>query len=160
MTEPETFDDQAAHRHFAKTCFNAVWELIDKPQRSPADDEEMLMLAHASAWHWSRVEDFSPRNASVGYWQLSRAHALAGDEDAAHRYGRRCLEVSTANEIAPFYVGYAHEALARAALLAGDGPDARRALAEARRALEQVDDEEDAKVLRGDLDELEKLAGR
>ena len=36
------------------------------------------------------------------------------------RYAELCLEVSSGDDVGPFYLGYAHEAAARAAAIAGD----------------------------------------
>ncbi|MFJ5712988.1 hypothetical protein [Neobacillus sp. NPDC093127] len=74
----------------------------------------MINLAHTSFWHWTKVVDHTPQNLSIGYWQLSRVYAVAGLGERALYYGDRCLEVSLANEIEPFYIGYAYEALCRA----------------------------------------------
>ena len=42
-----------------------AWELIDKTQRSPQEDEEMLRLSMASHWHWTQRKDYGPTNASM-----------------------------------------------------------------------------------------------
>jgi hypothetical protein len=39
-------------RRLAATLFNHVWDLMEKPDRSAADDDEMLHGAHASRYHW------------------------------------------------------------------------------------------------------------
>lgn len=46
-----------AHKTFAAGLFNKTWELYDKKDRTRLEDEEMLYAAHASAYHWSRLED-------------------------------------------------------------------------------------------------------
>ena len=48
--------------------------------------EEMISLAHASAWHWTRRDDVRPKNRAIGVWQLSRVYAEAGRYDEAERY--------------------------------------------------------------------------
>ena len=59
-----------------------------------------------------------PRHLSVGYWQASRIQAIFGNAVEARRHAEVCLSYSIALE--PFFLGYAHEALARAAHVAGD----------------------------------------
>ena len=54
------------------------------------------------------------RTAPLAYWQVSRIYALLGQADNARRYGELCLEVSQEPGVQPFYLAYAHEALARA----------------------------------------------
>ena len=47
--------DQEFHRRIAMRCNNRAWALAEQPQRSPAEDREMLDSAHTSAWHWSQI---------------------------------------------------------------------------------------------------------
>ncbi len=51
------FDVEAAHAHFSKACFNAARALIEKPDRTPAEGEEMIRLNQASLWHWTQRPD-------------------------------------------------------------------------------------------------------
>ncbi len=48
MGTPE-FDLSTAHKFFSADCFNNTWGLIDKENRSPEEDDQMLLLATASA---------------------------------------------------------------------------------------------------------------
>jgi predicted phage gp36 major capsid-like protein len=149
MNAPD-FDVQSAHKYFAAHCFNAAWELIRKADRTPADDEQMISLSHASAWHWAQQPDCTDQSLSIGYWQLSRVHALIADAENARKYGRLCLEKSTE----PFYLGYAHEALARAESVAGNDAGMKQHLAEAWRHAEAVADAEHKQWLVRDLETL------
>jgi len=153
MKEPE-FDVHAAHRYFSAYCFNAAWDLIDKAERSAEEDEAMLSLSLASTWHWTQREDCTPTNLSVSYWQTSRVYALLRQADNARRYAQLCLQASQGDDVPPFYLGYAYEALARAEAVAGR----RQALAEysrlARGAAERVSEPEDKKQLLADLDTI------
>ena len=88
--EPD-FDLATAHEHFSVACFNQVWGLIDKPNRTPAEDQEMVELCLASLWHWSQRDDCTPTNLSIGYWQASRVYALLGQAENAMQYARLCL---------------------------------------------------------------------
>ena len=38
MAEPD-FDQSKVHRYFSADCFNKTWELIEKPQRTPDENE-------------------------------------------------------------------------------------------------------------------------
>ncbi|MBI5960010.1 MAG: hypothetical protein HY866_14820, partial [Chloroflexi bacterium] len=114
------FDRQAAHRHFAVECFNQTWDLIDKANRTARDNEKMIGLSMASLWHWSQRKDCTPTNISVGCWLVSRVYALIGQADNARHYGQMCLEASHGDGVAPFYLGCAYEALARAEKVAGN----------------------------------------
>ncbi len=147
-----SFDASAAHRFFSAACFNGVWELLERPNRTPDDDVRLLAAAHASLWHWLQRPDCTPRNLSVGYWLLSRAYAVLGNAVEARRYGS--LSLDAAAQEPPFYQGYAHEALARAARSAGDSQLAERHLAEARRFAEEVTESEERTMLESDLQQL------
>ena len=114
MAKTAGFDLGKAHGHFASHCFNATWDLIDKKRRSPGDDEVMVDLAHASFWHWTQRPDCTREKRSIGYWLLARVYALTGQADRARGYGDLALDF--ADKSGPFYKGFAHEALARAAM--------------------------------------------
>lgn len=144
-----SFDASAAHRFFSAACFNGVWELLERPNRTPDDDVRLLAAAHASLWHWLQRPDCTPRNLSVGYWLLSRAYAVLGNGAEARRYGS--LSLDAAAQEPPFYQGYAHEALARAARADGDLSLAERHLTEARRFAEQVTEADERTMLENDI---------
>ena len=114
----QPFDSSAAHRFFSAHCFNEAWALIDKPNRTDEENRLMLTLSFTSLWHWTQRDDCVSRNLSIGYWQISRIFALLGDGANARRYGDACMEHSLSES--PFFLAYAHEAMARAAALNGD----------------------------------------
>lgn len=154
MPNAPDFDLQAAHRYFSAACFNRAWELIDQPNRTPAENEEMLRLSLASAWHWSQRPDCAPANLSIGTWQTARIYTLLGQVENARRYGQLCLEISRGAEISPFYLGYAYEALARVEALAGDKKKMEQYLNEALRAAAGLTDLEDKEQLIADLETI------
>ncbi|MFC2082656.1 hypothetical protein ACFLSG_01260 [Candidatus Bipolaricaulota bacterium] len=49
MTEEAT--DAEAHDSFSVRRFNSAWDLLEKTDRTPAEDEDMLRLSMASSWH-------------------------------------------------------------------------------------------------------------
>lgn len=152
MTAPPTFDTARAHRFFSVECFNRAWDLIEKDPRSPEEDERMLMLSHASLWHWMEREDCTARNLSIGHWQLSRVHALLGQSGNSTRHAELSLQHGV-NE-PPFYIGYAHEALARAAMVAGDRERMIRHQDQAKRHAEQVEEADERSLLEKDLESI------
>jgi len=152
MSDLPNFDIALAHRYFSADCFNRVWALIEKTGRSPADDEQMLLLTLASLWHWTQRDDCADGNLSIGYWQVSRVYALRGDARSALHYAEICLRYSQSQP--PFFLAYAHEAIARAAVLNGDTDRATRHISEARRLASQVADPEERTALEKDLDTI------
>lgn len=153
MADQPTFDIQQAHRYFSAECFNKTWDLMEKDgTRTTEETMEMLHTAIASLWHWKQRGDVTSENLSVGYWQVSRVYCLVGQLNNARRYGQLSLE--HAKDLAPFFRGYAYEALARAEMLAGKRYIMITHLEKAREMLEQIEDEEDRQLLEKDLETI------
>jgi len=148
---------QESHKALSVSCFNECWNYLDKAERSPEDVEDMILLAYASLWHWKQRSDCQPVNLSIGYWQVSRVHAVAGHYQMARLFGDRCLEVSQKESLPPFYVGYAYEALARAELLNADSGLATGYLTAAESQLDLITDKEERGLLEVDLTALRSL---
>ena len=104
-------------------------------------------------WHWTQGSDCTPKNLSIGHWQLSRVYAMLGQGENALRSARMCLHYSESTS--PFFIGYAHEALARSAMVENDDAGKAHHLKEARRYLAQVTIERDRALLQADLQSLE-----
>jgi len=149
MPNAPEFDLAAAHQYFSADCFNRAWDLIDKPVRSTDEDRMMVLLNQASLYHWSQRPDNNNKSQSIGYWQASRIQALLKNPAEARRYAVICLEYSRTLE--PFYLGYAYEALARAASLAGNRAEFEQFLTEARDLAQKVTSQEDRDALLKDI---------
>ena len=143
------FDPAPAHKFFSAHCFNRAWELIDKPKRTPEENEQMIQRTIASLWHWTQREDCTDQNLSIGYWQAARVYTLAGEPDNARKYAKLCLDITPADDA--FCLGYAHEAMARAEALAGNDELANEHLELARALATQIEKAEDRKLLEDDL---------
>lgn len=152
MAKAPEFDVPASHSYFSTHCFNKAWELIDKTDRTPEDERLMVALNQASIYHWLQRDDCNNQRLSVGYWQASRIQALRGNATEALRLAEVCLSYS--GELAPFYLGYAHEALARAHKLAANAVDAASHLSSAQRLAAKVGDKDERELLVADLDQL------
>ncbi|MET0167430.1 MAG: hypothetical protein ABW318_20805 [Vicinamibacterales bacterium] len=149
MPKPVDFDVAAAHKHFSTQCFNRAWDLIEKSNRTPEDDRLMVALNQASIFHWLQRDDCNSQRLSVGYWQASRIQALLGNAAEALRQANVCLTYS--EELKPFYLGYAHEALARAHGLAGNSQAAARHLKSSLELANRVGDKGERELLLADL---------
>jgi hypothetical protein len=154
MAKKPDFDTADAHKYFSVQCFNQAWDLIEKEDRTADEDEEMVCLTLASAWHWAQRPDCTPVNKSVGYWQTSHIYAILGQAGNAHRYAQLCLTASQGENIPPFYLGYAYEALARAEKAAGNQGKMDEYLGEAYHTAGQVKKDDDRKLLMDDLDKM------
>jgi len=151
------FDISVAHRHFSADCFNRTWTLIEKADRTADDNEAMILCALASLWHWTQRPDCTDVNLSVGHWQVSRVYALAGQGDNAMRHAGRSLALAAG--ASSFYIGYAHEAVARAAALLGDETTFQSHLAEARKCAAAVADASERATLERELRDLAVVRG-
>jgi hypothetical protein len=151
MSDEPNFDIEAAHRYFSTECFNRAWDLIDQEERTPAEEDEMLNLSIASLWHWTQRPDCTKKELSLGFWQVSRIYAITGRPENAVWYAERCLDVTEDAELPPFYLGYAYEALARAAMAGRNKRQAMEYIAQARALAQQEQSEEDRQLLLDDL---------
>lgn len=152
MAKAPEFDVQAAHKYFAAHWFNSAWDLIEKQGRTAEDDRMMVALNQASIFHWSRRPDNDDKNRSIGYWQASRIQSLLGNAAESSRHAEVCLTYS--RDLEPFYLGYAYEALARAAKVAGDAEKCSQYLAAAEENTRAVTRQENRALLEADLASL------
>ncbi len=114
----------------------------------------MIDLAHASRMHWRQRDDISPKHESISAWQLSRVYSVAGRPDEALRHGVRALEIAMRAGTGAFYVGYGHEAVARAAAALGDSDTAALHLGAARDLLSSISGLDERHTLKSDLDAI------
>jgi tetratricopeptide (TPR) repeat protein len=146
-----------SHRQIASQCFNRVWDFLDLQERTKEEEEQMVHLAHTSFWHWTQVEEHTPQNLSIGYWQIARVYAVVGNGEQSQYYADRCIEVSLEASIPPFYIGYGYEALARAYMVLGQNEIALDTFQKALRYAEEVVVEDSKKMLLKDLYEIKEV---
>lgn len=144
------------HKSIASNCFNSVWEYIEQPKRTSEETEKMIHLAHSSFWHWTQVEDHTPTNLSIGLWLLSRTYASAELSERSAYFATRCIDVSEENNLPPFFVGYALEALARAKALSDDKEDVASLINRAKKLAQDVEDVDDKELLLKDLSTIQQ----
>ncbi|MEO8468235.1 MAG: helix-turn-helix domain-containing protein [Chloroflexota bacterium] len=145
--------DQAAHRRLGVELFNFVWTLIEKPDRSASETDEMIHAAHASRYHWSKAG--TTVNLGRGEWQIARVYSILGRAEPAGFHAARALAyaeaATTAGEAEDWDVASAQEAMARAAAVAGDVDGAALWRERARSSLAAIRDPGDREVVEGDL---------
>jgi hypothetical protein len=151
MANKPDFDLQVVHKYFSSKCFNQTWDYIDKPVRTKREDDAMLHLSLASLWHWTQREDCTSMNLSIGYWQVSRVFSLLRQADNARHYGELCLAAAQKEDVPPYYLGTAYEALARAELGAGNPDKMEEFLIQAHQVAASLVDPEEKKMLLSDL---------
>ncbi|KGX92864.1 hypothetical protein N781_13305 [Pontibacillus halophilus JSM 076056 = DSM 19796] len=145
------------HRVIAAKTFNEVWDLLDKPTRTEAEDQEMVHLCHTSLWHWTQVPTHTDQHLSIGYWQLSRVYSVIQEGERALHYAKQSHHYSVRGQLDSFYKGYSLEALARSASLLGLS-EAEEYLKEAFTYANEVSDSGNQTLLLEDLEELSSNA--
>ncbi|HEX8304304.1 MAG TPA: hypothetical protein VF612_05460 [Jatrophihabitans sp.] len=145
-------DEILDHRAIGIDLFNRTWDLMGKQDRTVEEDDAMLHMAHASAHHW-RAEGAgaTAENLARSEWQVSRVYTVLGRGEPAGYHARRCLEICQANGIGDWDLAFAYEALARAASVAGDLAAADSWAEQARRAAEDIVEDEDRDAVLADL---------
>jgi DNA-binding transcriptional MerR regulator len=154
MTAPSAPVDVADRRQLAVDLFNHVWTLLERSDRSPLEDDEMLHAAHASRYHWGEVGE--PVNLDRGEWQCSRVYAVLGRAEPALWHANRCLALCEEHGIGDWDLAFAHEAVARALRVAGDDAGADASVARARELAADIAEDEDRELLLSDLATVER----
>jgi DNA-binding transcriptional MerR regulator len=140
-------------RKLAAELFNGVWALMETEDRTPAQDDRMLHMAHASRYHWEQVG--TAANLARGEWLCSRVYAVLHRPEPALHHARRVLELCAEHHLDDWDLAFAHEAIARGLALAGD-PAGSEAEIRAARAVPIADDE-DRELLEQDLAAIASL---
>ena len=151
MGAPAEALDRDTHRRLGIDLFNKTWTLMEKEERTPHDDDEMLHCAHASAYHWLQVG--TDANRARGEWQCSRVHAILEQPEGAIYHGARCLAIvqESPKAMEEFDLPAAYEALARAHAVAGLSDEASRYLELGRTEAAKIADEDDRAIIETDL---------
>lgn len=143
-------EDKALHKKLGIELFNHTWELLDKPQRTRAENDSMIHAAHASRYHWEKGGG-APVNLARGEWQISRVYAILGRAEPALFHAQRTLDLCQENGIGDFDLAFAYEALARAAAVAGNAEGREQNLALAREAARHIAEKDDLDLVMHDL---------
>jgi hypothetical protein len=138
------------NRRFAVDVYNAAWELLDSPDRTREDDDEVLGMAFTSRWHWSQAggED---EQLAIGDWFIGHVAAHLGLAEVAQRFSSRALDRVEATGTGGWLLASVYEGMARAAACSGDAEERQRFTALAESALEGIDDPEEREVIEDQL---------
>ena len=142
-------DLKKTHRKFAVVCFNATWDLIEKKDRKPKEDAQMINLAHASRYHWGEIG--TPLNFARGDWQISRVYAILGQGENALTYAESCMNLCIDHEFGDFDLAFAYEAAARAYAVLGNKKMKEKYLKLAKDAGDVIAKEDDKKYFFNEL---------
>jgi hypothetical protein len=147
-------EEKETHRKFAVDCFNSTWGLLDKSDRTKAEDFEMIHTAHASRYHWGQIG--TPLHWARGDWQISRVYAVLGFGVMAFKYAQSSLDLCQEHDYGDFDLAFAYEALARASSVSGDVAKTGGYIRLAKDAGEAIEKKEDKDYF---FSELESIPG-
>lgn len=151
MTDPQSASE-SDERRLAVDLFNGVWQLLEKEDRSPAEDDRMLHMAHASRFHWESAG--TAVHLVRGEWQCSRVYAVLGRAEPALHHAQRVLDLCRDNGIGDWDLAFGYEALARAQAVAGNLEAAHAATEQALAAAEDIADPDDRSLVLTDLETI------
>jgi hypothetical protein len=131
---------KAWHRRFAVGSNNRAWDLSVQT-RTAAEDQEMLNVAHASAWHWAKIG--TELNQMRATMLLAEVHALLGFGPSALAYADRMRTYFLDVQSPVWELAFVHIIHAHAASVAGDTEKHRTSYGLAIAALERVSNPEE-----------------
>jgi len=110
MDESQTgmMTEEQSHKRMAIDLFNRTWDLLDKTERTPEENDKLVHAGHASRFHWGKAG--KPVNLARGGQQLSHIYAVLKRTEPALFHGQLALEICRASGIADFDVAFAYEA--------------------------------------------------
>ena len=116
MSKTPTDDEiSTLHRWFAVRCNNRAWTLTEQPVRTVDDDDELLLSAHAAAFHWRAIG--TDRNQALSHVLLAHAYALLGHAALANHYADRAHAFFTSAQSEAWELAFAEAVKAHAAAI-------------------------------------------
>lgn len=151
---PDASDPQGWHKQFAAAANNRAWDLA-VIRRTPAQDQEMINAAHASAWHWSSVGTVQHRMRAT--MLLAEVYALLGHGRSAMRHAQEMRSYFLNEKDTPDWeLAFTHVIYAHAAHAAGEHDVHRQAYADAAAAIKAIADDEDRSIVAKTFNQVPK----
>lgn len=143
--------DQKEHKNLGIKYFNGTWDLIDKRDRTPEENLEMISMAHKSQHHW-RHGGGTALNLARGEWQISHMYAVLGFGEAALNHAMSYKKQVEDNKFGDFDLVFVYEALAFAYNLLGMEEKKNEALKKGYELIDQVEKQGDKDYCKSQLD--------
>ena len=142
---PDNNDPENWHRYFAVECNNRGWALVENPNRSLAEADEMLHAGHAAAYHWSKVgNDLNNVRAQT---LLAEIHALRGFGASAVSLSTLARDYFLAHDTEDWEIAFAHTIHAHACFAANLPQEHRKSFAAAKDAIASIQDDENRNIV-------------
>jgi len=139
------------HRQLAVDLFNLTWDYLEK-ERTADDDFQMVLIAHASCYHWSQCG--TALEQARGEWMISRVHAVLKQGEIALWHAQRSLDLCLEHNFGGFDLPFGYEAVARANACLGRTAEMNAALQSAREAASLIEDDGDRQYTLGEIDSV------
>jgi hypothetical protein len=130
-------DNDPANRALAVTGNNLASALEEKPSRTGAERELMILAAQTGRRYWEIAGTWLETERAE--YRLAMTWLKAGDADQARRHAQACLTIVAANDGPALERFFGFEALALAEHSAGNSMSLTAAVAAARTTFEKID---------------------
>ncbi len=149
----ENNSPEVNHRQLAVDLFNLTWDYLEK-QRTEEDDFQMVLIAHASCYHWSQCG--TALEQARGEWIISRVHAVLKQGEIALWHAQRSLNLCLDHNFGGFDLSFGYEAVARANACLGKTAEMNAALQMARETANLITDDGDREYTLGEINSISK----
>jgi hypothetical protein len=139
------------HQDMGIAYFNQSWELLLKPDRTKAEDDELINMVHASLFHWRQLEQ--PINILRGEWMIAHVYTVLEHKEAALYHAKNALEWVENAKAEDWDLAYAYEAMSRAQALNGNKEEFQKYHDLAEAAGNLIKNDEDRKQFEADLND-------
>lgn len=112
MADEKQMTVEKAHEYFAVETNNATWNLVEKPDRSAAEDMEMVHQAHASAFHWSKAGE--PVNLVRAHYLVAKVYFALGMPESAGLWAEKAWNRTVELGLESWDYAFGCEIMARA----------------------------------------------
>jgi hypothetical protein len=141
-----------SYEKLARMCFNKTWEYIEKQDRTPEEDLNMIHCAHTSRYLWDLVGE--PFHFQRGEWLISKVYYQVGSGERALVHAKACYDICVQNKIGDFNITLAYESLANAYKLLGDQANCDHYRKAATDSLDGISEKEDRDYVASELEKI------
>ena len=137
------------YKTIVRNITDLVWTLLDKEDLSDEDADRLINAAYAARFHNGEFSE--ALDIARSEWHLARANLKVGRPVPAYFHGQKCLQVCRENELGPFTIAYAYEALARIVAVMNDEEALEEYIGLAKQYGKMIEDDEEKKIFMADL---------
>jgi hypothetical protein len=144
--------EQFDHRGQAVETYNQSWSLLERDDRSPEQDRDLLTTAFTSRFHWRAAGGVEQWVMSD--WMVARAAAAVGEGRLAVDFALAAHDAAQRGEVADWLLASCAEGVARAYAALGDEVSRDRWSEVARSLISDIIDDEDRELIASQLDTI------